>query len=78
MLHRSSVVAIALIVAFALGGFLMSRTPTVTAQVPAGRGKCVGMAVHSTVIYRIFEDGSVDGINTGDGASAKQWFKVGQ
>jgi hypothetical protein len=78
MLRRSSVSAFILIVAFVLGGFLMSRQPTVTAQAPAGRGKCVGMAVHSTVIYRVFEDGTVEGVNTGDGASAKQWFKVGQ
>jgi hypothetical protein len=78
MLQRSSVAAFALIVAFILGGFLMSRPPTVTAQPPAGRGKCVGMAVQGAVVYRAFEDGTVESLSHADGPPAKAWRKVGE
>jgi hypothetical protein len=56
----------------------MSRSPTVTAQAPAGRGKCVGLAVQGTSVYRAFEDGTVESISIADGPPAKPWHKVGQ
>jgi hypothetical protein len=78
MLHRSSVAAFALIVACVLGWLLTSRPPTVTAQAPAGRGKCVGVAVQGTSIYRAFEDGTVEGVSMADGPPAKPWQRIGQ
>ena len=78
MLHRSSVAAFALIVACVLGWLLTSRPPTVTAQAPAGRGKCVGVAVQGPVVYRAFEDGTVESLFHADGQTAKSWRTVGQ
>jgi hypothetical protein len=52
------------------------------AQVQDGKGKCVGISterVGPTVvrIYRIFEDGTVEIMDNGEGETG-QWFRVGK
>jgi hypothetical protein len=75
MFRRSAVSAFALALAFALGMMLSNRPATVSAQpqpAPAS-GKCVGMAVNSLVIFRAFEDGTIEARNMTAGS---QWHKV--
>jgi hypothetical protein len=78
MFRRSTVSAFALVVAFALGMMLSNRPAMVSAQ-PAGHGKCVGVAVQTFVVYRAFEDGTVETVNLGqeDVAHAK-WTQLGK
>ncbi len=61
MFRRSALNAFALVIAFVLGAALTSRPMPVAAQ-PAGggHGKCVGVATHNGVVYRAFEDGTVE------------------
>ena len=78
MFRRSAVSAVALVAAFAVGMMLSYRPAMVSAQ-PAGHGKCVGVAVQTLVVYRAFEDGTVETVNLGqaDVAHAK-WTQVGK
>jgi hypothetical protein len=78
MLHRSSVTAFALIVAGALGWLLTSQPATVRAHAPAGRGKCVGIAIQALLVFRAFEDGTIEAADVSDGLPGKPWRRVGQ
>jgi hypothetical protein len=77
MVRRSAVSVFALVVAFGLGMMLSNRPATVSAQPAAGRGKCVGVVVSGYVVYRAFEDGTVEGIFDMSHAETK-WHQVGK
>jgi len=77
MFRRSAVSVVALVIAFVLGAALTSRPMPVAAQ-PAvgGHGKCVGAAAHANVVYRAFEDGTVERFIIGPADS--KWTQVGK
>lgn len=86
MFRRSSFSVIASVLAFLLGGLVSNRPATVNAQIEAGRGKCVGIATRadSVLVYRVFEDGTVEAvkdrpdIRTSQKRDEGTWTKVGQ
>ena len=78
MSRRSAVNAFALAVAFALGMMVSNRPATVSAQPAGGRGKCIGHSMHGILLFRAFEDGTIEAADVGNGLPGKRWEKVGQ
>jgi hypothetical protein len=62
--------------AFALGMMLSNRPAMVSAQPAGGHGKCVGVATRDNVVYRAFENGTVETFNVG--APNDKWTQVGK
>jgi hypothetical protein len=66
MIRRSQFTTFGIVVAFLVGLLIGNRPAPATADPPAGRGKCCGIATSPwgssryMHIYRAFEDGSVE------------------
>jgi hypothetical protein len=76
MFRRSAANVFALVIAFILGAALTSRPLPVSAQ-PAvgGHGKCVAVAAVNDLVYRAFEDGTVErAIPNSD----SKWSQIGK